>query len=278
LKCRIETIQKSEFGTYFAEQIDFDLIVSECKKLIENDLVSFGAETMSSFLSNSWNVMIENNPALRNNFYSLSDYRKAIFGNIGFFSSLDPKNLYWTDSANLDLSHEKLIRRTENNLRMATEYMKAIAISVSLAEAIAIQTGGDCAYELFFGPTKESREHSPVNMDGLIKFGADPKLEADRANIYKTLKNGRDMRSRFDHKTSLLSAFLYQKYTATEFEDLFSKIMLFHQGQVSALECTKVFDQSLIEEVLAIFEHTALFRKDLLRALGASLKSARKAS
>ncbi|MBC7458127.1 MAG: hypothetical protein H7235_07605 [Bdellovibrionaceae bacterium] len=261
LKARIENIQNGPEGYFLSEPVDFDLIVTECKLLIENDLVSFGAETMDWFLSNSWNVMIENNPSLRNHFFSVSDYRKAIFGNIGFFSSLDAKNLYWTDSENLDLNHEKLIRRTENNLRMATEYMKAIAVSVSMVEAIAQQTGGECAYELFFGTTKKSREHSPVNMDTLIHFGPEPEMTEERLSIYKMLKHGRNTRSRFDHKTSSLSAFLYQKIPLEEFETVFGKVSQFHQGKVSADECLAVFHPQLVAHVIIFLEETALSRK-----------------
>ncbi len=276
LKARIESIQSSPEGRFFSGPVDFDLIVKECKLLIENDLVSFGAETMSWFLSNSWNVMIENNPALRNHFFSLSDYRKAIFGNIGFFTSLDAKNLYWTDSKNLDLSHEKLIRRTENNLRMATEYMKAIAVSVSMVEAIAQQTGGECAYELFFGTTKKSREHSPVNMDSLIKFGPEPKITEDRLSIYQTLKNGRDMRSRFDHKTSTLSAFLYEQFSAEDFETVFVKVAQYHQGKINADECIAIFNPQLIEKVISLLEYTAFSRKQSLATLKKHFSASKK--
>ena len=271
LKARIENIQSGPEGRFFSGPVDFDLIVTECKLLIENDLVSFGAETMSWFLSNSWNVMIENNPSLRNHFFSLSDYRKAIFGNIGFFTSLDAKNLYWTDSKNIDQSHRDLISRTENNLRMATEYMKAIAVSVTVVEAIAMLTGGECAYELFFGTTRKSREHKPVNMDSLIHFSQEPQFSPDRMAIYNTLKHGRDMRSRFDHKTSTLSAFFYGQFSEKDFNFLFESVTHFHQGKIDAGQYLASFNPKLIVEVISLLENTALTRKDALASLKENL-------
>jgi hypothetical protein len=92
LKMRIQNVQKGEYGKHFVGHLDFDGMVAECKRLIGNDLDSFGAETVSLFLSNSWTLMIENNQGLRNSFYSLSTYRRAIFGNIHFFTSVDSKN------------------------------------------------------------------------------------------------------------------------------------------------------------------------------------------
>ena len=208
--------------------------------------------------------MIENNPSLRNHFFSLSDYRKAIFGNIGFFTSLDAKNLYWTNSQNI-------ILRTENNLRMATEYMKAIAVSVTMVEAIAMLTGGECAYELFFGTTKKSREHKPVNMDSLIQFNGEPSFSVERMAIYNTLKNGRDMRSRFDHKTSTLSAHLYGKFSEKDFNFLFEAVAQFHQGKIDAGQYLAAFDQKIVIEVISFLEHTALSRKEALTKLKGNL-------
>ena len=150
---------------------------------------------------------------------------------------------------------------------MATEYMKAIAISVSMVEAIVLQTGGECAYELFFGTTKKSREHSPVNMDSLIKFGAEPKMSEDRLSIYLTLKNGRDMRSRFDHKTSALSAYLFEQFSAEEFESVFAKVAQLHQGKISPDEFLCAIDAKLVADVISFLEKTVLTRKAELASL-----------
>jgi hypothetical protein len=273
LVARVEDIQSGSLGHYFAEKIDSNLILKECKTLIENDLVSFGSETINDFLSNTWRVMIENNPALRNNFYSLSEYRQAIVGNIGFFTSLDAKNLYWTSASDSDLKHDLLIKRTESNLILSTEYMKAIAISVSLVEVIAKITGGESAYEFFFGPTKKSHEHSPINIESLIKFGAEPKWSAERSLIYKTLRYGREMRSRFDQKTSALSAYLYSKLSASEFEETFKTISLFHAGKINEEECLKAFDSQILAEVIDLLKKTALTRREQLQVLASRFAS-----
>ena len=271
LKSRIESILMGPQGHFFSEKIDFDLVIKECRLIIENDLVSFGAETMSGFLSNSWNVMIENNPALRNHYFSVSDYKKAILGNVGFFTSLDAKNLYWTDFKQLTPKDELLIKRTENNLRMSTEYMKAIALSVSVIEAIALLTGGECAYEYFFGTTKKSREHAPINMDSLIQFDFEPKFSPERMAIYHTLKNGRDLRSRFDHKTSTLSAFLYGQFSEVEFNAYFDFVSKFNQNKMNADEFLAEFSSSIIFDVITFLEKTALTRVEPLKVLKKTL-------
>ena len=154
---------------------------------------------------------------------------------------------------------------------LPTEYMKAIAVSVTIVEAIAMLTGGECAYELFFGTTKKSREHKPVNMDSLIHFCKEPSFSAERMAIYNTLKNGRDMRSRFDHKTSTLSAYLYGQFSEKDFNFLFEAVTYFHQGKIDAGQYLAAFDQKIIVEVISFLVHTALSRKESLINLKSKL-------
>lgn len=271
LSTKIEGVLKSSEGRFFPRQIDIELIISECRRIIENDLSSFGAETPSEFISNSWNVMIENNPPLRNNYFYLSDYRKAIFGTLGFYMSLDPKNLYWTNPKTIDPFHEDLIKRTEFNLKFATEYMKAIANAVCLSEAIALKSGGDVPFELFFGPRKKSRTHNPVTLDTLINLpetinGSTPS-SINQNDVYQILRNGREFRSRFDHKTSVLSAFIFLKTTNQEREALFRSSQQFHHGRINAEEFIATFNSEIVCNVISFLEKTALTRADVLREL-----------
>ena len=271
LKARIKKVMQSPEGRYFSGQIDVELIISECRSLIENDLASFGSESPSDFISNSWNVMIENNPPLRNTFFYISDYRRAIFGTLGFYMSLDPINLYWTNNKNNDKHHEQLINRTKSNLDFAASYMKCIATAVCLSEAIAMKTGGDAPFELFFGPRKKSRTHDPVIIDNLVKLpeniNTGETLSTEDLEIYNILRNGRELRSRFDHKTSALSAFIFYNTAKQIRDELFKVSQLFTLGKITADELIAEVPISIVSETISFFEKTALSRSKLLADL-----------
>ncbi len=264
---RIERILKGKGHLLFPTPVQSSRIVKECTLMVENDLSSFGVESVGEFLSNTWNVMIENYPALRNEFFTLSEYRSALYGNIRFLSTLDARTLYWTDLTSVDLNHEKLIRRTALNLTLGEEYLKAIAITVALLEAFALQTGGEGAFQLFWGPFKRSREHALVNMDKLLQGTTDPHLSGERMNVYGILKLGRKNRSRFDAKTSALSAWLYARLTSEKFTFIFEQFKQFHAGKISADEYLLCFDLHCLVDVITLLEQTALTRKRVLADL-----------
>ena len=217
---RIRSIVTSLDENFFGD-IDYELIVKECRKIIENDLVSFGSANCDQFLSGTWNVMIENHQALRNTYYLVSEYRKAIVGNIGFFTSLDAKNLYWTDFKSASEKEKQMIENTSRNLQLAIEYMKAIAIGVSLVESIALITGKDAPFEFFFGPGKRSREHDAVNMEKLLDCTKSIPLSPFREEVRRILVSGREKRARFDQKNSPLSGFIYGRLNEADFSYLF---------------------------------------------------------
>jgi hypothetical protein len=75
------------------------------------------------------------------------------------------------------------------------------------------------------------------------------------------------MRSRFDQKTSALSAYVYSKLTASEFEEAFNTISSFHSGKINEEECLKAFDSQIVAEVIELLKQTALTRKEQLGIL-----------
>ncbi len=64
---------------------DINLATIECRSLVEKDLIGFSSEDLGFFLSDSWNILAENHASLRNTFFLISDYQKAVFELIFFF-------------------------------------------------------------------------------------------------------------------------------------------------------------------------------------------------
>ena len=241
----------------------------ECRGIVESDLGGFGSERLSYFISNTWNVMNENNPSLRNSFFLVSDYRKAVYGIIGFLQSLNPDHMFWSDVQVQSVKNARLVERARYNLKNGVEYLKALGLSLSVVEALALETGGDAPFEFFFGSLKKSREHSPLELEELLDFALQPSFETeDQKDVYRILKDGREMRAKFDRKKFPLGAFLYAPLQRLgQFELYFQAAASFHKGQGSAQELLQRLPKELRSSVLTSIAKLATTRADKITAL-----------
>ncbi len=237
-------------------------IVTWCRGIVAKDLSSFAAVRLNTFISNTWNVMNENNPALRNAYFYISDYRKAVYGVIPFLNSLDPDQMFWDAASKEQTLGRPLAEHAKRNLKLGCEYLKAVGVSLSLIEAIAIETGGDMPFEALVGSTRKSREHSPLSIGAFLPSKDFRVFSSDEKDVFLLLKNGREFRARFDRKESPLGAYLYQNLTYDQFNVIYQQAMQFHLGKLGSINFINSFSESVIADVL-----TALARTCPLRSL-----------
>ena len=186
-RIRLATSKVSE--VQFSDE-DLATTVSECRKIGEKDLASFGSEDTAVYLSNTWSVIFENYPSLRNPYFSVSEYKNALWGTFNFLNSLEPACLYWVDGSNLNLGQKKLLKNAKENLELGNRYLIAQICAVALIDAIALQTGGDAPWELFLGQARKSREHDLTDLEKLLKK-LHPKGRKKDA-VCRLLENGRE--------------------------------------------------------------------------------------
>lgn len=258
----------NEFNLALTEE-DINQAAVDCRNIVENDLSGFRSERLGFFLSDSWNVLSENHATLRNTFFLVSDYRKAVFGLIGFFLMLDPENMFWNDVTPLSDKSHLYAERARYNLKNGAEYMKAFFLSVSLIEAIAQETGGDAPYELFVGAKKSSREHTPPEIGQFLPIEESPKFKsAEEEDVYRVLKNGRIVRAKFDRKECPLGAFLYHHLQqANLFEVFFQYAVSFHKNEMKGREFVQKFPPELAQLVLVAISKLAPNRSQKILSL-----------
>jgi hypothetical protein len=121
-------------------------IVEDCRSVVERDLSSFASDDFNDFVLGTWNVMYENNPVLRNPFFTVVEYRKAVYGVVPFLSSLSPEQMFWHNSGSRDEKNKLISALTNRNLTWGITYLKLVGLSLSVLEAIALETGGDLPY------------------------------------------------------------------------------------------------------------------------------------
>ncbi len=237
-------------------------IVEWCKEVVEHDLASFASFRLNTFISNTWNVMNENNPALRNTFFYVSEYRKAVYGVIPFLNSLDPEQMFWSskDSLALDVFTREMLARTYKNLKWGVEYLKVVGLSLSIIEAVAMETGGDLPYETLVGPTRKSREHMPISIGAFLPSTDYRNFSEGEKEVFLVLKNGRELRARFDRKECPLGAFLYQNLSSVELDMLYGKAMDFHNHKFSTKEFLLCFRESMLTDIVKALSQSSLIR------------------
>lgn len=253
----------SEFDLKLTEE-DINQAALDCRNIVENDLGGFRSEKLGFFLSDSWNVLSENHATLRNTFFLVSDYRKAVFGLIGFFQMLDPENMFWNDVTPLSDKSRLYADRARYNLKNGAEYMKAFFLSVSFLEAIAMETGGDAPYELFVGAKKSSREHTPPEIGQYLPIIDSANLKsAEEIDVFNVLKNGRVIRAKFDRKECPLGAYLYhQLHGLNQFELFFQHAISFHKNEIKGKDFIQKFPTSLSKVILKAVSELAIHRKE----------------
>ena len=242
-------------------------ITEWCKSIVERDLSSFASRELNQFISTTWNVMSENNPPLRNAYFLASEYRKAVYGVIGFFNSIDPDQLFWDLNQQRDDPTQIMIENAKRNKIQGCEYLKVVGLSLSLLEAIALETGGELPYETLLGPTPKSREHNPISIDLFFEPKPLREFNSDENEVYELLKVGRGFRARFDRKTTPLGLYLYQYISRTTLEKLYLAATHFHQNQITALSFLTLFPKNELIEIIHAIRQVSLIRDTQMHAL-----------
>ena len=248
---------------------ELDEMIVDIQKIVEKDLASFASQDLSHYLANTWSVIFENNPRLKNEYYMVSDYRKALYGVNRFLQGLDPRHMYWVRTSEIE-------ERTEYNLRVGLIYLKMFSISLSLLEAIASCTGGDAPYETMAGARKKAREHNPLTLEALLPLTDEIHSDPEVRQVYEILLNGRGMRSRFDQKGSPLAAFLLHTLGIEKSLLLYDLAINYHENQLTSTQYLRAFPPEVLRPLLESLEHTIKTREKPLRELKAELLEPRK--
>lgn len=268
-KLLISRLQKAchslAIPTFTASEIE--VAIDDCRAMVSTDLSSFAADDPGIFLSDTWSVMFENNPTLRNNYFFIGEYRKAIFSVLDFISSLDTKYMFWGDSNHALQTLESQSINAARNIELSTIYLKAFASGLCLLEAIALQTGGDLPFETMSGALKRSREHIPNTIDKYLKVQGVQRLVGHYKTAFDYLLSGRTKRARFDRKEFVLGALILSSIETNGLSQLFDYCRAFSAGSLDPIELLNKFPQNALIQTLKAVRHTAYHRNDRLSEL-----------
>ena len=227
------------------------------------DVRSFGQPDLSDFLENTWQLLPETNPEFHKvGAYSIRSYRDALDRMEGFLSNLDPRVIFrqhGTTPANDEF--QALLQRADNNLRSASEYLRANIAAMMVLEALAELTGGDGPISYFTGAmdSGQPRIHDFLHHAGLLTNPTPPPLDAEVLNI---LKFGRASVNGFDTASSSLVAYFYELLGTAGIAELVRRAREVDAGKQDWKWFLAVLPREVVSDIATAVSRIAVARKD----------------
>jgi hypothetical protein len=231
------------------------------------DVANFADHAVPHFLENTWKLLPEGNPSLRNHeLYTAGEYRAALQKMEGFLSSLQAERVFHRYGAvPTEEEHRDLVQRAAHNLAVAARYLRVKLLAIAYLEALAKATGGDAPLELFMGglhPEMKGRrleDHLPLPRGG-SSTDRDPL-------VVELLEGGRGGEAGFDLQQAPVAAFLYRHYGATRCDELFVSAQGLAAGRLTPQEFLAAQDPYAVRCLASAAAEVARTRSAALRDL-----------
>lgn len=192
--------------------------VKRAVRLANRDVKNFADVKASYFLDNTWKLLPETNPPLRNpESYTPHQYRCALQKMVGFMDFLAPNLVFRQFQGEPSPEdYEGMLDRAAKNIDVARLYLKAKLVALAFVEAL----------------NQPEREEIPlVNLVGHCQFSPRPKSpgtlsassrqEQIQVEVMELLEVGRNQETAFDIRHSPLAAHLARTYGFTAVSEWF---------------------------------------------------------
>jgi hypothetical protein len=158
-----------------------------------------------------------------------------------------------------------LASRAAHNLSIATGYLEAKLLAVSLLEALALVTGGDAPLSLFMGDIAHDGE-SLATMEKFLPPAPRPAwLDVDHP-VFQLLSVGRVEESNFDLRNSPLAEFLYASLEPAAREALLPRMHEFFAATLWPEAYLDLWPRALTQAVFHACAQIVSTRRDALEA------------
>ncbi len=228
------------------------------------DVASFAAADVSSFLGDTWKLLPETNVPLRSpDVYTVVDYRRALQRMETFTRLLNPQCVFHTyRGVPPSEIYTPLEEQARRNLEIATEYLQVKLLTVGILEALAEISGGDAPISLFTGDTNavegQRIEDWLPEMNDLMPLGW------RSPEVVRLLQAGRGGTSEFDVGPSPVSLFWYRSLSKEQFRASFLTVQQFFNRLLTARAFLKSLDADLLRTTIWSVAAMATTRRDAL--------------
>jgi hypothetical protein len=252
-------------GNTILTKEEIDTIRILAIRISNADVGSFGQPDLGRFLGNTWRLLLETNPEFHEvDACPIRTYREALAGVEGFLSNLDPRVIFrqhGTTPGNEEF--QALIEHAANNLRGATEYLRANIAAMAVLEALAELTGGDGPISHFIGAMDSEHPllHDLPHHAGILATSSRPTLDVA---VLDLLKSGRAVDG-FDTAASPLVACFYELLGSAGIAELVRRADEVRAGRQDWRWLLAVLPREVVSDVATAISGIAVERKDRFR-------------
>ncbi|MFZ9736802.1 MAG: hypothetical protein ACO3EZ_02220 [Prochlorotrichaceae cyanobacterium] len=229
----------------FSLDLSPDSVVSAVKRavrLANRDVKNFADVEASYFLDNTWKLLPETNPPLRNpEAYTPHQYRCALQKMVGFMDFLAPTLVFRQFQGEPSpQDYEGMLDRAAKNMDVARLYLKAKLVALAFVEALNEPEQDETPLVNLVGHCqKPAPDTSPT------AFSASRQSQI-QAEVMQLLEFGRNQETAFDIRHSPLAALLARTYGFTAMSEWFDSSQEFFAQNLSAEAFLALHDSGVV--------------------------------
>lgn len=243
----------------------FDLGLSESQiqaaihrsvHLTNCDLESFAAEDPLYFLDQTWLLLPELNPSLRNpHTYRAEDYRRALQRMEAFMARLNPGQIFQQFQAQPPSSlHRAWSQRAHHNLEVARLYLMAKVVAIGLIEALHETQSSHLPLAQLLGQLSSIYGTSAWEQRFPVWPVSQPFQSALEFKVLQVAEEGRITPCSFDSLRSPLTAMLIRSIGFERISQLRARMQLFFDGKIDAEALLRGCEAKVIQTTSQILQ------------------------
>lgn len=263
---RLGLSEQSARATYVAG------VMQDAVGIANRDVGGFAEPSPARFVSATWLLIEESNAPLASvGVYTLRDYREALMRMLGFLSSLQAERVFhhFGDVPTAEV-HRRLTTAAGANIAFALAFLQLKISSISIIEALALETGGNCPVSMFLGDIRSSHGRPERVEDYLPKGPNTPGLDPLLLHL---LEEGRPEDSKNDLTISPLTAYMYRCLGAEGSAATLAEVQRMVAGALSAQEFLAALPSTMLGAIIDACARIAVSRRERLLALKAALST-----
>jgi hypothetical protein len=257
--------EDAEIGAYT------DAVMCDAITIANRDVGGFAEPSPAKFVSATWLLIEESNaPLAAVGVYTLRDYREALSRMQIFLQGLLPERVFhhYAGFPQAD-EFERLTTAAAANIAFALSFLQLKITSISIIEALALETGGNCPVSMFLGDIR-SAIGIPERVEDYLPRGPDtPDLDAQ---ILQVLEKGRPEDSRNDLTISPLTAYVYRCQGLASSATAFAHAQGMARGALPPAQFLATLPPDMRGNVIDACAQIAISRRDKLVLLKARLQ------
>lgn len=222
-------------------------------RLANRDVSNFAESQASRFLNNTWKLLPETNPVLRDSStYTVRHYRNALERMGSFMHFLDPTLVFRQFKEEPShAAYQDLCQRANKNIIVARLYLDVKLVAIAILEALSLRLGDDVPLLSLVGQCSPNSGivlwQTRLPKPALQNFST----SAIEQEVMELLEFGRTQESGFDIKNSPLATFLVKSCGFDAVLELLAEAKSFFQGKISADQFLLQCDQTVVSAVKA---------------------------